>query len=288
MADIPTPAHIIKGLEDAAEALRHESILMEDGLIGTMRRAESRIFGRMAVLLQDAPMDQALRNKLAWYAQNADELRALVADEPLWHAGIRQYLAAYDALAELSEAQLLAGGMTEGMAAIPDSVVAALRQRDLEFFNFLNLQGQEALDNVLLEQLMTTQKRAGMLAELRGVITGDYPWGTRRGLYEWHAGTYARTGHLRFARTIQAAQASEAGVDQFLYIGPADGKTRAFCNDRVGKVFTQAEIEQMNNGQTGNVMTDGGGWNCRHTWAAVLDAVAKALRANQEAVLIGG
>lgn len=55
--------------------------------------------------------------------------------------------------------------------------------------------------------------------------------------------------------------------DQFLigYMGPrSGGNIRPFCSKLVGKAFKSEELEGLDNGQVGNVLTSAGGYNCRH------------------------
>ena len=71
-------------------------------------------------------------------------------------------------------------------------------------------------------------------------------------------------------RQVEALATERLGPDQaFLYTGPVDGRTREWCLQRVGKVYTRREIEQMDNGQLPNAFVTGGGYNCRHSFIAV-------------------
>jgi hypothetical protein len=81
-----------------------------------------------------------------------------------------------------------------------------------------------------------------------------------------------------FGRQIEDTATAELGPAQpFLYLGPVDDVTRDWCLDRVGKVYTRAAIEAMDNGQLPNAMRTGGGYNCRHTFMAVESQALKAL-----------
>jgi hypothetical protein len=71
-------------------------------------------------------------------------------------------------------------------------------------------------------------------------------------------------------RQVEAIATEPLGPEQaFLYTGPVDGRTRTWCLDRVGKVYTRREIEAMDNGQLPNAFLTGGGYNCRHSFLAV-------------------
>lgn len=93
--------------------------------------------------------------------------------------------------------------------------------------------------------------------------------------------TELNTTLAAFSRSVTAAKAQELGLELFLYVGPDDKVTREFCQDvlegndssefgitgRQPPIYTKAEIENMDNGQGGDAMTDCGGYNCRHQWA---------------------
>ena len=68
-----------------------------------------------------------------------------------------------------------------------------------------------------------------------------------------------------YSRTIISSMMSEAPKDTlYWYVGPADNKTRDKCLLQInaGKI-TQAEII---NTYGRNVLSEGGGFNCRHQW----------------------
>ena len=56
----------------------------------------------------------------------------------------------------------------------------------------------------------------------------------------------------------------------YKYVGPADKKNRPFCAGIIvtGRVYRFSEIEEMDNGQIPGVLENGGGYGCRHWWAA--------------------
>jgi hypothetical protein len=72
-----------------------------------------------------------------------------------------------------------------------------------------------------------------------------------------------------FTRQVEALQIVDDPEAAFAYLGPADELNRPFCHARVGKVFTKAEIDAMDNRQLPNVFLTGGGYNCRHAFLAI-------------------
>jgi hypothetical protein len=88
------------------------------------------------------------------------------------------------------------------------------------------------------------------------------------------------TAMSTFARTVTAEAAQDAGFELYLYIGADDSVTRDFCGELLSKdppIYTAEEIDSMDNGQLPDVMTTGGGYNCRHQWSPVSLEFAKSL-----------
>lgn len=74
-----------------------------------------------------------------------------------------------------------------------------------------------------------------------------------------------------FTRQVEALKAPSTPPAEtaYLFAGPADVRNRAFCQARVGTVWTRDRILGMDNGQLPNVFLTGGGYNCRHVWMRV-------------------
>lgn len=72
-----------------------------------------------------------------------------------------------------------------------------------------------------------------------------------------------------FRNAVTFKKAEDEGIESFLYDGPKDERNRPFCKSHVGKTYTLAEIEEMQNDQGGPALTDLGGYNCRHEWRPV-------------------
>lgn len=71
-----------------------------------------------------------------------------------------------------------------------------------------------------------------------------------------------------YSRQVEATQSTGKG-DAYLYAGPADSAVRPFCLQHLGKVYTRAAIDKMDNGQLPAVFLTAGGFNCRHRWVKV-------------------
>lgn len=71
-----------------------------------------------------------------------------------------------------------------------------------------------------------------------------------------------------FRNAVTAKTAKDSNT-RLKYVGPLDDKTREFCAEHVGKVYTIDEILDLDNGQGLPVLTNMGGYNCRHEWRPV-------------------
>ena len=76
--------------------------------------------------------------------------------------------------------------------------------------------------------------------------------------------TELNTATSGFYRSVTQSKAKELGVDFFAYVGPDDAITRPFCDERVNKIYTRAQIAKWDNGTNLPADVYGGGYNCRH------------------------
>lgn len=98
---------------------------------------------------------------------------------------------------------------------------------------------------------------------------GDVIRDTLDGRLKPHARTYAETSLAIYDRAVSALTYPQDDGASYIYVGPLDGVTRPFCRERVGKIYSLAEIRAMDNGQLPDVFITGGGYNCRHQWLYV-------------------
>ena len=80
-------------------------------------------------------------------------------------------------------------------------------------------------------------------------------------------------------RQVVIASAGPGQADDetvYVYQGPDDGVTRSFCSELIGLAFTERQIRRLDNGQGLPVMTNGGGWNCRHSWSPMPSSAVRA------------
>ena len=76
--------------------------------------------------------------------------------------------------------------------------------------------------------------------------------------------TQANTIVAQFDNAYMVENAQQAGVQKFKYDGSLKVNTRPFCRERLGKLYTLAQLEKMDNGQGLPVLYSLGGYNCTH------------------------
>jgi hypothetical protein len=271
------PEEIIRDLLAAHAALEALADEMEAAIGSSFAQIERALWPIVRDFMQDGPEFAAMTEKerSAWWAANRDKL-----DEMLTTTGyggaVGEYMRRLPEVARVSGRIMVIGG-AENFDGFRPGLIREFSDTIRHRFTMLGADAHIRLEATFYDAVVTGRIKSKALGDIRGVITGSYPWGNRTGLYEWHAGTYYRTAHFQASRKLMAAEAKEAGLDRRLYLGPFDAKTRTFCQRHIGHTYTVEEIEQMDNGQTGPVITDGGGWNCRHQWDPVSTKVADAL-----------
>ena len=80
--------------------------------------------------------------------------------------------------------------------------------------------------------------------------------------------TVITTSLNNYSRSINLLMMNEAPANTlYQYVGPIDGRTRDICLQMGGEGFlTQSQIEKA---YGRDVLTYGGGYNCRHAWEEV-------------------
>ncbi len=179
--------------------------------------------------------------------------------------------AGYDTLivaaSETTAEALINGVLSRGQQAQIVELAAPQRQtidalRQIASLDLL-AQGDEAalaLWRAVTQRLLTTRPTGDILQDLAAVL--DKTEAAVRTLFDTQVSI--------FGRQVEATATDALGTDQpFLFVGPIDDVTRAWCLERVGKVFSRGAIDEMDNGQLPNVFLTAGGFNCRHSWMAV-------------------
>lgn len=131
--------------------------------------------------------------------------------------------------------------------------------------------GETAIDGIvdqLRQGVLGNSSYKTMVSNLTDSIIGT---DVRGGLLRRYASVYAHDSIMELDQSVNLMAGNNFNAQHFLYSGPFDQVTRPFCQARVGKVFTKAEINGMQNDAGTDVWMTRGGWNCRHIWIPIAE-----------------
>jgi hypothetical protein len=170
--------------------------------------------------------------------------------------------AATDAAVDQMATAVTAKGLVkEGVALTRPSPTKLQALADIGKQNLLQVADDvsAALWRSLAQWLYTTRPVDDILDDLSRVFGDELD----------HLDTLFDTQVSMMGRQIEALSTAGLTDQAFLYMGPADQKTRPFCAKYVGQVMTREFIDALDNEQLPNPFITGGGYNCRHSWIAV-------------------
>lgn len=234
------------------------------GLVRELQTRKDRVIASRANLARAVRAQQEIRQAIT-DAGFARVMQSAV-DEPL------------DRLAkQVLDGDAIANAATRLTAVDIDALVALKRVRLAQLLGLGN-DLEAALWRTVLDGVLGARPVRDLVVDLAEVA--DISDRQARVLYDTAVSTYSRA---------TALLTSDGRPEElFLYVGPADSKTREFCLSHVGKVRTRAEIDALDNGIKGygNTLLTGGGPNCRHQWRRVsaLDDELRALAGTEQRV----
>ena len=151
---------------------------------------------------------------------------------------------------------------------------------------FLELVSEQNLVNlgVIKDTIVNTMIDSGLKAKVEGLPFRMIVAQLQEQIQDLgrRLSTEAYTGITGFDKSIKSFEYAEAGIKKYVYVGPADAKTRDEClqtlsDPRQGTGWTRDEIAG-----SGTPFVSTGGYNCRHEWQAFLEDVpAKQLSDKQ-------
>jgi hypothetical protein len=134
--------------------------------------------------------------------------------------------------------------------------------------------GQAAQDQIsaaMYDQIAARGPWTELVATMDGILIGGFD--KRGGSMAAYSELWANEAIMNYHQQVHLKKAEDAGLEHFLYFGNIMQRSRPFCIDRAGKVYSKAQIESWNSlnwqGKAGPPLIRRGGWNCRHHWQPV-------------------
>jgi|GEM_PF-3327957 len=253
---MPEDSRLVKAAEKTAREADRISAAFARQLSSVMRDAERRI--RDWLLISEPPS-----RTVQVRASQALAVRQQVRTR-LREAGYADLLdvatgAALDRMAE----RVLAGRRIAKVAAnlAPEAQLTLEAMRTIHLQDLLE-EGEvitRAITQAVTRGMLSRQAVTDILTEVAKMLD----------LSQARVGTLYDTAVSIYGRQVEALAAGNDPETKFLYAGPVDERTRDFCLEIVGQVFTRAEIDDMDNGQLSSVYLTGGGFSCRHHWIEI-------------------
>lgn len=256
--------------EEAVQRLRADVERVIERLVAYLREAATGLEAEEGKLA-DSPSNVELASKLA--ADLGRVLEGLGYDQ-----AVGRLLDDLEAANELVSAH---AGDTLGVssAAASQASLAAFAVGVVDDLLAVKGKAAERLREVLLLGIRTHLSLEDEVRELADAL----------GATVRQAANLAETSLMAFQREALVSQAEDAGIDLFVYTGPDDGLTRPFCAEHVGRIYTQDDLDEEENGQglepTSRYL---GGWRCRHYLSPITVEQAQELVRREGARVLGG
>lgn len=218
-----------------------------------------RQIARTQELLERRLRDGLLDEGVEAARRVGDELADLLKKN--FNAVIDGYEAASAAVGERTLETLAAAGIPE--AFVTQSITSLRLQVDgtLADITTLSREAQAELRTLIVDTVRSQVPPGEALQALTDKLNGAAA----------KVATHVDTGIAAFDREVVIQSSEAAGVEWFLYDGPLDQLTRPYCDARVGKRFTLASLDAVDNDTGPNPPSRYcGGWNCRHRLTPLL------------------
>jgi hypothetical protein len=263
-------ADISKELIAQNLALKKKAEAFEADIIAVSRRLKSKI---NKMLVDFAAQKQVSTVDLEFALELKTQMGKLLRE-----AGY--YISVDDALGQygtiIRDIHGAYGDVVKGItfSEVDKKIMQELIKTDLSLFNGLARDATDAIYKSMANSLLTPVSIESGVAAVAAALE-DSP-------LQKYAYTYLNTAYMDFHRTINNITSQNAGFTEYEYVGPDDDKTREFCHEWVGKTLSIDEVKSLKNDQGGDSFSEGGGYNCRHTWIGVVDSISDAVQREGE------
>lgn len=213
-------------------------------------------------------------------ARARDDIRKWLRQYGYFDA-VKEYSIGLDELAGLGREFYAAMDLKSTFTARDFEVLSTFKSDHINFIRGADI----TVQNMVYDSLVSSIYSGGTFRELRTNLANVVLDNTAgNGALKKYLGTRAFDAFAGFDREIQNIKSAELELDLFLYSGNAIKDTRVFCMDRVGKIFTTAEINSwqklkwVGKNPTVSVWLALGGYNCRHILSPVTKEFAESFR----------
>lgn len=172
---------------------------------------------------------------------------------------VQDFISGYDESEIFSRQVLEALGRVD-LIRVPlrPDTLQQIKQLDLATFEEFGANAVRRLAKEVTLNALVGKPRSAIIRSLDQVLDSKFVG---------QGATLADTALRQYDRTVTMSDWEEAGIDRFEYFGPRDNKNSEWCAERVGKIYTAAQVERMLNPAGRPAKIHGGHPRCRHVFA---------------------
>lgn len=216
-----------------------------------------------ARLKSDLIFGRALKN-ITWNLLDRYTLTELESGSAIWRdamrrAGFRDLINGVKNEQTTLKQRVLGAWSGYDSQKFPDSIEKRLKriaEQDTYRFNTMEDNDIARFQQVVEEAIIREQNTKWIRDQLAA----------RSGISQSHCDTLSKTAMSGYCTAANMEKADLAGIEKFLYDGLLTTKTRQFCIDHLGNIYTRSEIDEMDNENLNPVWIHRGGYRCIHRW----------------------
>lgn len=156
--------------------------------------------------------------------------------------------------------------------SVDDDMMTVLREGYYQDYLNLGAQYKDKVVQSVYDNVLANGRIADLANVIEGTLLGVGATDALGRSLAQYSRLYANDMIMNFHNQVNLKKAEDLGMDRFLYYGTLISKSRKFCRQRAGKVYTKDQIQSWKYkwaGKAGPAMTHRGGYNCRHHWQPV-------------------
>jgi len=185
-------------------------------------------------------------------------------------ASVRAHISGYSDVEDLILNNFEALDVAANWTDIDKTMINQLKQQSVVDFVNIGSEAQARITQSLYNSIAAQAPMEDFIGEISAALTGHLSQNGKP--LSSYAELYANDSVMNFYNNVSVDKGRQLGMNNFFYSGTVMANTRDFCSRRVGKAYSQEQIESWDYkwaGKSGPALTHRGGWNCRHHWQPV-------------------
>ena len=232
---------------------------LRDNITSLVSQLETTPAGKLEGVKVNLKQSQALHKKI------------VNQFEKDYNKDVNKMLGDFSSIEKLIQRRYRALNESIGFVGADKTMMDALKLNTYNRYVEFGEAARNRIARAMYDSVVGGQKFSSLVNTIQGVLTGHKDvLGRPMTMY---AQGFAQDAVMNFHNQVNIKKGKDAGLRHFLYYGNLMATSRQFCITRVGKVYTERQINSWDGlswqGKAGPALTDRGGYNCRHHWRPV-------------------